>query len=79
MPVSLSDLTKRIEVIARMCAVMEATVTNGLSDSIDGLQKDVRELHHKIESSCFELGKKVETVMGRLLDWAQSVAVKAAK
>ncbi len=74
---SLVALRERTEVIARMCAVTDATISTGLCESIDGLQKDVRELHRKIETSCSELGKKVDGVMGRLLDWSTNVTGKA--
>lgn len=77
--ISLSALRERTEVIARMCAVTEATISTGLSESIAGLQKDVRELHRKIETSCSELGKKVDGVMGRLLDFSTNVTAKAGR
>lgn len=77
--ISLLVSRERIEVLARMCAVTDATISTGLAESINGLQKDVRELHRKIETSCSELGKKVDGVMGRLLDWSTSVTTKAGR
>lgn len=66
--VTLSELSHRAETVARMCAVTDATVSNKLTQSIDRLQDDVRALHTKIEASCSDLGKKVDGVLGRLID-----------
>lgn len=76
---AVKELGVRMGKLDREQAVLASTITNGLGSSIDRLQGDVVKLHEKIESAASNLGGKIDNIMGRLLDWAQSCAKKVGE